>query len=146
MRYWEDFAAGQVYELGSTTVTAEEIVEFASRWDPQPFHVDAEAAAASAFGGLCASGWHTVAMYMRLYVDNLLIHTASQGSPGVDEVRWLAPVRPGDTLSAVATVEETRPSASRANRGTILVLWEMRNQAGVTVLRMRGRNMLGRRS
>ncbi|MGH3099325.1 MAG: MaoC family dehydratase [Streptosporangiales bacterium] len=145
MRYWEDFAAGQVYELGSTTVTAEEIIEFASRWDPQPFHVDAEAAAASSFGGLCASGWHTVAMYMRLYVDNLLTHTASQGSPGVDEVRWLEPVRPGDTLFAVATVEETRPSASRANRGTILVRWEMHNQAGVTVLRMRGRNMLGRR-
>lgn len=145
MRYWEDFAAGQEYELGSTTVTAEEIVEFARRFDPQPFHIDEEAAARSPFGGLCASGWHTVGMYMRLYVDNLLIHTASQGSPGVDEVRWLAPVRPGDTLFAVATVEDTQPSSSRADRGTIVVRWEMRNQGGVTVLRMRGRNMLGRR-
>lgn len=145
MRYWEDFAVGQVFQLGSTKVTADDIIDFARQWDPQPFHVDPEAAEASSFHGLCASGWHTVAMYMRLYVDNLLLDTDSQGSSGVGEVRWLAPVRPDDTLTASATVEDVHPSSTRPDRGTVHLLWEMHNQDGTVVLRMRGRNLFGRR-
>ena len=95
---FEDFEPGRVFELGAREVTEEEIVAFAREWDPQPFHVDPEAAQESSFGGLIASGWHTGAMWMRLYVDSLLVGAASMGSPGIEELRWLAPVRPGDTL------------------------------------------------
>ncbi len=143
--YFEDFAPGQVYELGSTTVTEEEIVAFARRWDPQPFHVDPEAAAASVFGGLIASGWHTGAMWMRLYVDSLLDGAASMGSPGIEELRWLAPVRPGDTLHARLTVVEATPSERRPDRGTIRSRAEMVNQEGVTVMAMVARGHFARR-
>lgn len=98
MLYFEDFSVGQVLDLGSCAVSEEEIVAFARQFDPQPFHVDAEAAAASHFGGIVASGWHTCALLMRGIVDQLLLRSASHGSPGVDEIRWLQPVRPGDRL------------------------------------------------
>src|ERR687896_2668164 len=127
-RYFEDFEPGHVFELGSRTVTAEEIVAFARQWDPQPFHTDEEAAAASVFGGLIASGWHTGAMWMRLYVDSLLDGAASMGSPGIEELRWLAPVRPGDTLRGRLTVLETTPSETRPGRGTVRIRGEMVNQ------------------
>ena len=143
--YFEDFEPGQVYELGSTTVTEDAIVEFARRWDPQPFHVDPEAAAESVFGGLIASGWHTGAMWMRLYVDSMLVGSNSQGSPGIEELRWLAPVRPGDTLRARLTVLEATPSERRPDRGTIRIRGEMVNQDGVTVLSMVSRGHFGRR-
>jgi acyl dehydratase len=142
--YFEDFQPGQVFELGSHTVSEEEIVAFARQWDPQPFHVDPEAAKESVFGGLIASGWHTGAIWMRGYVDTLL-GPASRGSPGLEEVRWLVPVRPGDTLSSRLTVLETTPSARRADRGTVRIRGEMVNQEGATVLSMVSRAHFGRR-
>jgi acyl dehydratase len=144
-RYFEDFEPGQVLELGSHMVSEDEIIEFARRFDPQPFHVDPEAAAESVFGGLIASGWHTGSMWMRLYVDSMLGSTAAQGSPGIEELRWLAPVRPGDTLHGRLTVLETTPSERRPDRGTVRIRGEMVNQDGVTVLSMVSRGHFGRR-
>ena len=146
MRYFEDLEAGAVYELGSVVVDEAEVIEFATRFDPQPFHIDPAAASASHFGGLIASGWHTAAMFMRLFADNFVNHTASMGSPGIDELRWLAPVRPGDEVSARFTIVSTRPSASRPDRGLVESLWEMTNQDGVVVMTMKGTGMYGRRT
>ena len=142
---FEDFAAGQVYELGSRTVTEDEMVDFARQWDPQPFHVDPEAAKESVFGGLVASGRQTGAIWMRMYVDAML-GSAARGSPGIEELRWLAPVRPGDTLTGRLTVLEATPSATKADRGTIRIRAEMVNQDGVTVMAMTSRGHFGRRS
>src|SRR5690606_17077669 len=111
--YFEDLTPGRAFDLGAVTVTEDEIVEFATRFDPQPFHVDPAAAAESPFGGIIASGWHTCAMCMRLLVDGLMNQTISLGSPGVEQIRWLAPVRPGDRLSARTTVEDARPSSTK---------------------------------
>lgn len=144
-RYFEDFEPGQVLELGSRTVTEAEIIAFARQFDPQPFHVDPEAAVGSVFGGLIASGWHTGAMWMRLYVDNMLGSASAQGSPGIEELRWLAPVRPNDTLHGRLTVLETTPSERRPDRGTVRIRGEMVNQDGVTVLSMVSRGHFGRR-
>ncbi len=143
--YFEDFVPGRVFELGTIDVSADEIIEFATKYDPQPFHVDPEAAELSPFGGLIASGWHTCALFMRLLFDTILHDSSSQGSPGMDDLRWLAPVRPGDRLSGRSTVEEANPSATKPNRGTVILRSEMVNQDGVVVLRMRGRGMYGRR-
>ena len=144
--YFEDFQAGQVVELGTHTVSEEEIVAFARQWDPQPFHVDTEAARGSVFGGLIASGWHTGAMWMRLYVDSLLGSGSGQGSSGIEELRWLAPVRPGDTLSGRLIVLETTSSERHPDRGTIRLRGEMVNQDGVTVMSMVSRGRFARRS
>jgi acyl dehydratase len=144
-RTFDDFEAGQVHELGTHTVTEEEILAFAREFDPQSFHVDPEAAKESVFGGLIASGWHTGAMWMRLYVDSLLGGAASMGSPGIEELRWLAPVRPGDTLSGRLTVLEATPSERRPDRGTVRIRGEMVNQDGVTVMSMVSRGHFGRR-
>ena len=143
--YFEDLEPGRVHELGSHTVSEEEIVAFARQWDPQSFHVDPEAAKESVFGGLIASGWHTGAMWMRLYVDSLLDGAASMGSPGIEELRWLAPVRPGDTLLGRLTVLEATPSERRPDRGTVRIRGEMVNQDGVTVLSMVSRGHFGRK-
>ena len=143
--YFEDFVPGRVFELGTIEVSAGEIVGFATRYDPQPFHIDPEAAEQSPFGGLIASGWHTCALYMRLLYDGLLHDSSSQGSPGMDELRWLAPVRPGDRLTATSVVEEASPSSTKPNRGTVILRSEMVNQDGVVVLQMRGRGLYGRR-
>ena len=145
-RTFEDFEPGQVYELGSTVVTEDAIVDFARQFDPQPFHLDAEAATESVFGGLIASGWHTGAMWMRLYVDSLLGGGSGQGSSGIEELRWLAPVRPGDTLSGRLIVLEATPSESHPERGTIRIRGEMVNQDGVTVMSMVSRGRFARRS
>jgi acyl dehydratase len=142
---FDDFQAGQVHELGSRTVTEEEIVAFGRQWDPQPFHVDPEAATESPFGGLIASGWHTGAMWMRLYVDALLGGDAALGSPGIEELRWLAPVRPGDTLQGRLTVLDATPSERRPGRGTVRIRGEMVNQDGVTVMSMVSRGHFRRR-
>ena len=144
--YFDDFEPGQVLGLGSVAVTEDEIVEFARRFDPQPFHVDPEAAKESVFGGLIASGWHTGAMWMRLYVDTMLGTPSAQGSPGIEELRWLAPVRPGDTLHGRLTVLETTPSERRPDRGTVRIRGEMVNQDGVTVMSMVSRGHFGRRA
>jgi acyl dehydratase len=142
--HFEDFESGQVYELGTRLVTESEIVAFAREWDPQPFHTDPEAAKESVFGGLIASGWQTGAMWMRMYVDTML-GTAARGSPGIEELRWLAPVRPDDTLSGRLTVLEVTPSATRPDRGTIRIRGEMVNQDGVVVMSMTSRGHFGRR-
>ncbi len=144
-KYFEDFHIGEQIELGEVEVTEEAIIEFAERYDPQLFHVDPDAAAASPFGGLIASGWHTCAMYMRLLCDGMMLDSSSQGSSGMEELRWLAPVRPGDVLRARYTVLDMAPSATRPNRGTVTFRSEMVNQDDVVVLRMVGRGMYGTR-
>jgi len=145
VRYFDDIQAGDVFELAPVIVSAEEIVEFASRYDPQPFHVDPEAAKASAFGGLVASGWHTVALFMGAFVRGVLLDSASMGSPGVEEIRWLAPVRPGDELHPRVTIEAVRPSSTRTDRGTIFTLCEVFNQDGTLVMTLKARSFLARR-
>lgn len=145
-RYFEDFVVGESIEFGSRTLTEEEIIAFAKQFDPQPFHVDPEKAASSYYGGLIASGWHTVSIYMRLLVDVLLQDTQSLGSPGVDELRWLKPVRPGDTLQARYTVLETIPSKSRPNVGIIRSKGEMVNQHGEVVMTVVAANFFARRA
>jgi acyl dehydratase len=142
---FEDFEPGQVYELGSKVVAEDEIVAFARQFDPQPFHLDPEAAKDSVFGGLIASGWHTGAMWMRLHVDSLLGGASGQGSSGIEELRWLAPVRPGDTLSGRLIVLEVTSSESHPERGTIRIRGEMVNQDGVTVMSMVSRGRFARR-
>ena len=145
MRYFEDFAPGDVIELGSRTITKESIVAFAREFDPQPFHTDEAAAARSIYGGLLASGWHTGSLAMRILYDGLLKDTVSLGSPGIDEPRWLKPVRPGDTLSLRMTILEAVPSRTKPDRGLVRSLMEMRNQHGEVVLTIRGLSLLGRR-
>jgi acyl dehydratase len=145
MRYWEDFQVGEVAELGPVAVSEDEIVEFARRFDPQPFHVDPEAARESPFGGLIASGWHTAAIYMGMFVRGVLEGTASLGSPGVEELRWLAPVRPGDTLRGRTTITDLQPSSTSPGRGTIFGSHEVLNQADVVVMRFRSRGFIARR-
>jgi acyl dehydratase len=144
-RYWEDFEAGQIYQLGTVQVDEADIVDFGRRWDPQPFHVDPEAAGASPFGGLIASGWHTACLTMRLYVENLLTGTESQGSPGVEQLRWRKPVRPGSRLTATATILDTAPSSSRSDRGTVFLRFETTDDNGDVVMDMLGRALFGRR-
>jgi acyl dehydratase len=145
VRYFEDFQVGDMSEVGPVTVSEAEIVEFAQRFDPQPFHVDREAAAASPFGGLIASGWHTTALFMGMFVRGVLLESASLGSPGVEEIRWTAPVRPGDTLRARSTVTDVRDSSKDPRRGTVVTTNEVYNQNGVLVLRLRARGFFARR-
>ena len=144
--FWEDFEVGQVRELGSMSPTREEIIAFASQFDPQPFHLDDEAAKASVFGGLCASGWHTCGMAMRLMVTNFLHETSSLGSPGLEKIQWLKPVFPGDTVSLRTTVLEIKPMSKRPDVGMTRNLWEMFNQHGEKVLHMDGWGMFRRRT
>src|SRR5947209_4614443 len=143
--YFEDFPVGKRLACGSRTLTEAEIIDFAKQFDPQPFHVDRDAAAKSIFGGLIASGWHTAATAMRLQVDAVLSKAASLGSPGIDELRWLKPVRPGDTLSVELEVLESRPSSSKPDRGSVKVRYVATNQRGETVMTMIGWGMFGRR-
>src|SRR5947207_7453891 len=129
-RYFEDYPAGAVFEGGAVTVSESDIVEFARRYDPQAMHTDPEAAAHGFFGGLIASGWHTAALMMRLFADNFLSPASSVASPGLDELRWLKPVRPGDELSLRVTVLEARRSRSRPGDGIIRSFVELLNQHG----------------
>jgi acyl dehydratase len=145
VRYLEDFHEGDVTEVGPVTVTEDEIVDFASRFDPQPFHVDPEAANESLFGGLIASGWHTAALYMGMFVREVLLDSASLGSPGIEELRWLAPVRPGDTLRGRSRVLEVRPSEKNPARGTIYSEHEVVNQNDTVVMRFRSYGHFARR-
>ncbi|MHB8189621.1 MAG: MaoC family dehydratase [Ferrimicrobium sp.] len=145
MRYLENFAPGQIYELGRHVVSADEITHFATEWDPQRFHIDPFEAERSPFGGLIASGWHTASIFMRLYATALLVDSACVGSPGVDELRWLAPVRPGDTLSGRASIERVVFSSSRPSRGTVYPRCELRNQEDTVVFTMVIRTLFTRR-
>jgi len=130
MLYLEDFKAGDTYRFGSHTFTRDEIITFACQYDPQPFHTDEAAATRSIYGGLIASGWQTVGVTFRLAVEGLIHRVASMGSPGVDEVRWLTPVRPGDTITASGEVIDVRPSASKPDRGIVRMRYEAVNQRG----------------
>ena len=145
MIYWEDFAVGSRIEMGSHSFGEAEIIAFARQFDPQPFHTDAAAAKQSFFGGLIASGWHTCAVGMRLMVDQYIGRTVSLGSPGIEDIRWLKPVRAGDTLTYSRTVIESRASTSREGVGLVKHRWEAVNQSGETVLTMEGWGMYGRK-
>ena len=118
-RYFEDYEEGSVHEFGSIAVEEEEIISFGRRYDPQVFHTDPVEATKTVFGGLVASGWHTAALAMRMIVDHYLSHVASLGSPGVDELRWLKPVRPGNRLSLRISIVETRRSRTKPDRGIV---------------------------
>jgi len=141
-RWFEDYVPGSVHELGRVTMDEQELLEFARKYDPQPMHTDPEAAAKTQYGGLIASGWHTAALMMRLLVTEYLSPASSLGSPGVDELRWSRPVRPGDTLSVRVTVEEARVSSSKPDRGIIRSRTEVTNQHGETVMTVRAANFM----
>jgi acyl dehydratase len=143
--YWEDLTPGSVRDLGTVTMSAEEIKDFARRFDPQPFHTDEAAGRSSIFGGLCASGWHTCALAMKLTVENFLLESSSMGSPGLENLRWLKPVYPGDTLRLQQTIVESRALRTRTDTGLVRSVWEMFNQHGDKVMQMEGYGMFGRR-
>ncbi len=143
--YLEDFTLGASFELGSHTVTREEIVRFAQEFDPQSFHVDEEAANRSSFGGLVASGWHTASLAMRLLVDGLAGRIHSLGSPGVDHMRWLVPMRPGDTVRLVVEIAEIKLSTSKPDRGTIWLDEKLYNQKNELVMTKRSLGIIKRK-
>jgi acyl dehydratase len=141
-RYFEDYQVGAVYEYGYGYVSADEIVAFAERFDPQAMHVDADYAAGGPFGGLIASGWHTAGIFMRLYADHYLSRVASLASPGIDEVRWPAPLRPGDTVRMRTMVVSARRSRSKPDRGLVHTRGELFNQENRPVLSLVAMNLL----
>jgi acyl dehydratase len=143
--YFEDYLEGDVHRFGSIAVEADEMVAFAKRFDPQVFHADPEAAKQTPFGGLIASGWHTAGLMMRLYVEHYLTHVASLASPGLDELRWLKPVRPGDRLSVRVTVLKAAPSKSKPDRGAVTSFIEVFNQADEAVMTLKAVNIIARR-
>ncbi len=144
-RYFEDFAVGDEIVTAGVTLTEADIIEFALRYDPQPIHIDREAAARTFYGGLIASGWQVAAVAFRMFVQTGILHGSGVGSPGVDELRWLVPVRPGDTIRMVARVAETRPSRSRPDRGIVVMDYGILNQKDETVARFRGVQLVLRR-
>ena len=144
-KYFEDYEAGRVYELGSVQVELAEMVEFATRYDPQYFHIDESWAKESIYGGIIASGWHTASMMMRLFADRFLSDASSMVSPGLDELRWYHPVRPGDTLFVSAIVLETRLSKSKPDRGVMRTRTEVHNQNHELVLSSTAVNFMRRR-
>jgi acyl dehydratase len=146
MRYFEDFEAGQELPFGPHTVTRAEIIAFAAEFDPQPFHLDERAAAETMLGGLAASGWHTCALFMRMLYDGWVTNSASMGSPGVDTLKWLRPVRPGDTLSGRSVVLEVRVSKSKPDRGFIKFRHEVVNERGEQVMMLENPVMVQRRA
>ena len=144
--HWEDFVVGSVAEYGPRLVRREEIIAFAAEFDPQPMHMDEEFARSTMLGGLAASGWHTCALGMRMIADGIMHDAASMGSPGIDEVRWIKPVRPGDRLTLRCTVLETRPLRSRPDWGLVRFRFELLNQAGELLMTQENVNMFGRRN
>ncbi len=143
--YFEDFQVGDVVELGNRTVSEAEIIDFATQFDPQPFHIDREKAKDSFFGGIIASGWHTASLLMRMLVDEVLNGTISLGSPGLEELRWIQPVRPGDTLHGRFTILEASTSKSRPNLGILRCKNEMLNQNGEVVMSFTSTGFFGRK-
>ena len=143
--HFEDFTPGRVFELGSREVTTEDIVAFGRAYDPLPFHTDPDAPADGPYGGLIASGRHSALIWMRLYVDAVLSRAASMGSPGLEEIKWHRPVRPGDVLHGRVTVLEATPSATRPGRGTVRIQGEVVNQEGEVATSVRGRTFFARR-
>ena len=143
--YFEDFSVGRVFDSGTRQLSEQDILGFASEYDPQYFHTDPEAAKQSIFGGLIASGWQTVGVCMRLMCDSYLLETSSLGSPGVDAVRWVKPVYPGDTLRMRATVIAAKPSSSKPDRGMATMRCDVFNQKDELVMHMQSMQMMGRR-
>lgn len=143
--YWEDFPVGNTRKSESVIVSKEEIMHFARQFDPQPFHVDEAAAADSIFGGIIASGWHTCSLAMRLMCDAYALEAASLGSPGVENIKWLKPVRPGDSLHLTLLVLEARVLASKPNIGLVRSKWHLFNQKDECVMEMEGLGMFARR-
>ncbi|WP_019876078.1 MaoC/PaaZ C-terminal domain-containing protein [Sporichthya polymorpha] len=144
-RFFEDYPVGVAFTYGSLGLTEDEIVEYAMRFDPQAIHIDPDYAKRGPFGGIIASGWHTSGLCMRMFADHYLTHNASLASPGVDEIRWPAPVRPGDELRLRVTTTEARPSRSKPDRGLIFSFGELLNQDDVVVMSMKAMNMVARR-
>jgi acyl dehydratase len=144
-RWFEDYVVGTTTEHGSIRVDEDELVDFGRRFDPQPFHIDPDAAAAGPYGGLIASGWHTCALMMRLLAEEYLSPASSLGSPGVDELRWIRPVRPGDELFLRTTVEEARLSRSKPDRGLLRTRVELVDSGGDVVLRLLAMNLISTR-
>jgi acyl dehydratase len=144
-RYFEDYVEGDVHVFGSAVVDADEQLAFSRKYDPQSIHVDPAAADKGPFGGIIASGWYTGCLMMRMLVDHFLTHNASMASPGVDELRWLKPVRPGDVLSVRATILKATPSRSKPDRGAVTTLTEVLNQHGEVVMSLTAVNIMGRR-
>jgi acyl dehydratase len=134
IRYFEDYQVGEAAEFGAYEVTEQEVLDYARRFDPQPFHVDPEAAKRSMFGGIIASGWHTGAMMMRMFCEHGHVGGPTLASPGFDDLKWLKPVRPGDRLSVRQTVKEVVPSKSRPDRGLVKFDTTVLNQAGEAVM------------
>lgn len=145
-QYFEDFAVGDEYRAGPVFFSEEAIIAFARQFDPQVFHVDAQAAARTIYGGLIASGWHVLSATFRALIDAGFLRGGGMGSPGIDEVRWMKPVRPGDEVSVRLEVTETRPSGSRDDRGYVDLVLSAANQRGETVMSYRVREILKRRT
>ena len=145
-RWFEDYVPGAVHDLGSVVVDEQEVIAFARQFDPQPFHLDKERAEESVFGGLIASGWHTACMAMRLIVDHYLSEASSEGSPGIDELRWLRPVRPGDQLTVRITILDARRSRSRPERGIVRSQIDTLNQDGEVVMHLTSTIFIRRRN
>lgn len=143
-RYFDDFKPGDRFVSKGVTFTEADIIEFALRYDPQPFHIDVEAARSSPYGGLIASGFHTLAQTFRMMLQAGIISECSMGSPGMDELRWLAPVRPGDTLHMESEVVEAKPSSSKPDRGIVKMDYQAINQHGETVMTLRVIHLLRR--
>jgi len=141
-RYFEDYVPGSILECGTIPLSEPEIIAFATQFDPQYFHTDPAAAKVGPYGGLIASGWHTAAVMMRLIVDHYLPQAASLGSPGIDEIRWTKPVRPGDSLSLRISILETKRSTSKPDRGMVRALIEVLNQNQECVMTMKGMNLM----
>jgi acyl dehydratase len=141
-RYFEDYETGAVYEYGYASVTEAEIVAFAEQFDPQPMHIDPRQAADGPFGGLIASGWHTAGILMRLFAGHYLSPASSLGSPGIDELRWAVPLRPGDQLKLRTTITGARRSRSKPDRGIVRTRGELINQHGDTVLSLVAMNLI----
>ena len=144
--YWEDFTPGRMFEYGPRRITREEILDFAAEFDPQPFHIDEAAARETMLGGLCASGWHSCCILMRMLADGFVLNSSSMGAPGVDEGLWLAPIRPGDDLTLRATVLSTRASNSRPDLGFVNVQLELYDAAGTRMISLKAPLMFGRRT
>jgi acyl dehydratase len=143
---YEDMEVGKTYEVGTHTFTRDEIIGFAQQYDPQPFHVDDAGAAASPYGTLIASGWHTCSVMMGMLVRNMLKGSTSMGSPGIDDLRWLKPVRVGDTIRMTNSILDKRVSASKPDRGIVSTEWQGINQNGELVITVRSKAIFGLRN
>jgi len=143
--YWEDFTPGRIFEHGPRRLSRDEMVAFAAEFDPQPMHLDEVAARATMMGGLCASGWYVCSILMRMIADAFVLDSSSMGAPGVDEVKWLLPVRPDDEIRLRATVADVRVSNSRPDMGFVKFNFELFNAAGQRVMTLTTSLMMGRR-